>query len=123
MPDIKRVIYSNPVTVIVWEDGTKTRSRCDESDVYDELTGFMLCVFKKALSPKAMRKMFNDYVYDIDSNKIKWNSSPTWLKEKENNVIHGTMEDKAIIEDMKDFLSWLLEDNKAYEKIWGEYVF
>ena len=123
MPDIKRVIYSNPVTVIVWEDGTKTRSRCDESDVYDELTGFMLCVFKKALNPKAMRKMFNDYVYDIDSNKIKWNSSPTWLKEEEKDVVHGTMDDKAIIEDMKDFLSWLLEDNKAYEKIWGEYVF
>ena len=123
MPDIKRVIYSDPVTVIVWEDGTKTRSRCDESDVYDELTGFMLCVFKKALSPKAMRKMFNDYVYDIDSNKIKWNSSPTWLKEEEKDVVHGTMDDKAIIEDMKDFLSWLLEDNKAYEKIWGEYVF
>lgn len=79
IPSIKQVIYSNPVTVIIWGDGTKTISRCDDDDIYDELTGFMLCVFKKALAPKAMRKMFSQYVYDVDSDKIKWQSTPTWL--------------------------------------------
>lgn len=82
IPSIKQVIYSDPVTVIIWGDGTKTISRCDDDDIYDELTGFMLCVFKKALTPKAMRKMFNQYVYDVDSDKIKWQSEPTWLEEK-----------------------------------------
>lgn len=82
IPSIKQVIYSDPVTVIIWGDGTKTISRCDDDDVYDELTGFMLCVFKKALTPKVMRKMFNQYVYDVDSDKIKWQSEPTWLEEK-----------------------------------------
>ena len=81
MPEIKQVIYSDPVTVVIWEDGTKTKSRCDEDDIYDELTGFMLCVFKKIMTPKAMRKMFKDYVYDVDSDKIKWQSEPTWLEE------------------------------------------
>ena len=81
MPNIKQVIYSNPVTVIIWEDGTKTISRCDDDDVYDELTGFMLCIFKKVLTPKTMRKMFKDYVYDVDSDKIKWQSLPTWLED------------------------------------------
>lgn len=81
MPNIKQVIYSNPVTVIIWGDGTKTMSRCDDDDIYDELTGFMLCVFKKALTPKTMRKMFNQYVYDVNSENIKWQSSPTWLEE------------------------------------------
>lgn len=81
-PNIKQVIYSDPVTVVIWGDGTKTRSRCDEGDIYDELTGFMLCVFKKIVTPKTMRKMFKDYVYNVDSDKIKWQSEPTWLEYK-----------------------------------------
>lgn len=80
VPEIKQVIYSDPVTVVIWGDGTKTKSRCDEDDIYDELTGFMLCIFKKLMTPKAMRKMFKDYVYDVDSKKIKWQSEPTWLE-------------------------------------------
>ena len=70
MAKIERVIYSNPVTVVIWNDGTKTKSRCDSQDTYDELTGFMLCVFKKAMPAKEMRKMFETYVYG-DSDKIK----------------------------------------------------
>lgn len=70
MAKIERVIYSNPVTVVIWDDGTKTKSRCDSQDTYDELTGFMLCVFKKIMPAKEMRKMFKTYVYG-DSNKIK----------------------------------------------------
>lgn len=70
MPKIKKVIYSNPVTIVIWDDGTKTKSRCDAEDMYDELTGFMLCVFKKIMPAKEMRKMFETYVYG-DSDKIK----------------------------------------------------
>lgn len=70
MAKIEKVIYSNPVTVVIWDDGTKTKSRCDSQDTYDELTGFMLCVFKKIMPAKEMRKMFETYVYG-DSDKIK----------------------------------------------------
>ena len=70
MARIKKVIYSYPVTVEIWDDGTKTKSRCDSQDTYDELTGFMLCVFKKVMPAKEMRKMFETYVYG-DSDKIK----------------------------------------------------
>lgn len=71
MAKIKKVIYSKPVTCIVWEDGTMTKSRCDEIDTYDELSGFMLCVFKKLIPAKQMRKLFADYVYGDDPKKIK----------------------------------------------------
>lgn len=95
---IKKVIYSDPVTVVIWDDGTKTISRCDDTDVYDELTGFMLCVFKKVLSAKDMRKAFDKYVYDIDSDKIKWESYPTWLEEEwiDEEIVKGTLDDKSI---------------------------
>lgn len=69
--NIKRVIYSNPWTHIIWEDGTKTSAKCDKEDTYDELTGFLMCVFKKKMSPKKMRKMFDNYVYGNDKKYIK----------------------------------------------------
>jgi hypothetical protein len=70
-PAIKRVIYSDPVTTIIWADGTKTQSRCDERDNYDELTGFMMCVFKKIMKHKDMRKMFDTFVYGDDKHYVK----------------------------------------------------
>ena len=70
-PAIKRVIYSNPVTTIIWADGTKTQSRCDERDNFDELTGFMMCVFKKIMKHKDMRKMFDTFVYGDDKHYVK----------------------------------------------------
>lgn len=108
MPEIKQVIYSDPVTVVIWGDGTKTKSRCDEDDIYDELTGFMLCVFKKLMTPKAMRKMFKDYVYDVDSKKIKWQSEPTWLECEgwADEFVGGlTVDDEATTRSLKDAFS------------------
>ena len=68
---IKRVIYSDPVTTIIWDDGSKTQSRCDERDNFDELTGFMMCVFKKIMKHKDMRQMFDTFVYGDDKNYVK----------------------------------------------------
>jgi hypothetical protein len=81
-PAIKRVIYSDPVTTIIWADGTKTQSRCDERDNYDELTGFMMCVFKKIMKHKDMRKMFDTFVYGDDKHYVKRDSK----KKKEMNL-------------------------------------
>lgn len=72
---IRKVIYSNPVTVVFWDDGdgkiTKTMSRCDSADTYDELTGFLMCVMKKIMRAKDMRKMLANYVYGDNPKYIK----------------------------------------------------
>ena len=72
---IKKVIYSNPVTVVFWDDGdgkiTKTMSRCDSADTYDELTGFLMCVMKKTMRAKDMRRMLANYVYGDNPKYIK----------------------------------------------------
>lgn len=46
-PDIKRVIYSGPKTVVLWADGTKTIVSCGEGETYDHYTGFCAAVVKK----------------------------------------------------------------------------
>lgn len=47
--EVDRVTYSGPVTVVVWKDGTVTRTRCQEGDEYSREVGFLMCVAKKAL--------------------------------------------------------------------------
>ena len=71
MPRIKKVTYSKPVTLIRWDDDTITKSFCDEVDNYDEMTGFLMCVIKKMMPAKEMRKLFSKYVYGDDPKYIK----------------------------------------------------
>lgn len=80
-----KVIYSNPVTIVFWDDNTKTISKCDEADTYNELTGFMLCMLKKNMPPKNMRNMLNQFVYGEDKKYIKRNV-PKQKKKNHNNV-------------------------------------
>lgn len=44
---IKKVIYNNPATIIIWSDGTKTSSKCQEGDIYNPELGFLLAYMKK----------------------------------------------------------------------------
>lgn len=52
MPTIKRVIFNDPATIIMWEDGTKTVVKCQQGDRYDRTTGFLMAVVKKACGNK-----------------------------------------------------------------------
>lgn len=47
-PAIKEVIYSKPVTAVVWTDGKVTRTRCQGDDEYDKEKGLLYCLVKRA---------------------------------------------------------------------------
>ena len=44
---IKRVKYDNPWTIVFWDDGTVTKSKCHENDMWSESAGFNACVAKR----------------------------------------------------------------------------
>ena len=46
---IRKVIYNPPATIILWKDGSKTVVKCSEDDIYDPMTGFLLCCLKHFL--------------------------------------------------------------------------
>ena len=48
-PNIEKVIYNNPATVVFWKDHTKTVVKCQGEDSYDPQKGFMLCILKKLM--------------------------------------------------------------------------
>lgn len=47
VPDLKKVIFSGPKTIILWADGTKTIVSCEEGDTYDPYSGFCAAIVKK----------------------------------------------------------------------------
>lgn len=50
--EIKDVIFSNPATIVLWKDGTKTVVKCQPGDIYEKEVGLALCIAKKALGNK-----------------------------------------------------------------------
>lgn len=73
-PEIEKVIFNDPATIVIWKDGTKTVVKCQEGDVYDKKIGFLLAIAKKYFG--------NTGKYD---NVIKeWaGESPRYLSEAE----------------------------------------
>ena len=49
--NIKKVYFNNPVTVVLWTDGTKTIVRC-ENETFDPEKGLAMAISKKALGNK-----------------------------------------------------------------------
>lgn len=48
-PGIKKVIFNNPATIILWNDGTRTVVKCNERDTYDPEKGFAMAISEKVL--------------------------------------------------------------------------
>lgn len=51
-PKIKKVIFNEPATIVLWTDGTKTVVNCQDGDTYDKEKGIALCFMKKIMNNK-----------------------------------------------------------------------
>lgn len=52
-PKIKKVIFNDPATIVIWSDGTKTVVKCQKGDTYSKEVGLALCIAKKYLGDKS----------------------------------------------------------------------
>lgn len=52
MPKIKNIDFQPPLTVVIWEDGTKTFVKCLDTDDFDPEKGAAMAIAKKALGDK-----------------------------------------------------------------------
>lgn len=50
--EIKKVIFNDPATIIIWVDGAKTVVKCGEGDVYDPEKGMAMVIAKRFLGDK-----------------------------------------------------------------------
>lgn len=72
-PGIKKVIFNDPATIVLWDDGTKTVVKCSEGDTYSEWSGLAFCICKKLMGDE-FHKVFKHWcdrddirkpIYDI----------------------------------------------------------
>lgn len=72
--DAKDVIFHDPATILFWEDGTKTVSKCHDGDEYDPLFGIMASVVRKVTKNRGhgvdawepIIAFLADYIADAD---------------------------------------------------------
>ena len=62
IPEVKKVIFNDPATIIYWKDGTKTVVKCQEGDNFDSEKGFAMAFLKKCWGNKGN---FNDKLRKI----------------------------------------------------------
>ena len=65
LPTIKKIIVNPPATIILWEDGSKTVSKC-RCDLFDPEVGVAMCIAKKYFGSrnqlcKATKKAWGEY--------------------------------------------------------------
>ena len=46
--EIVKVIFNEPATIIIWDDGTKTIVKAQKGEVFDKEKGLAMAVVKKA---------------------------------------------------------------------------
>ena len=49
LPEIKKVIFSNPATIVIWDDGTKTVVKVHGKERFNKEKGLAMAIAKKAL--------------------------------------------------------------------------
>lgn len=81
---IKKVIFNDPATIVLWKDGTKTVVKCQENEVFDPEKGLAMAMCKKMLG--------NKYEY--------YNVFKKWLPKE--SVEDCTADVKAILEKLRD---------------------
>lgn len=65
--DVKKVIYSGPCTIVIWEDGDKTIVRCKKGDTYSKEVGLLMCLAKRVWGTNISGSNFNDYISKVIS--------------------------------------------------------
>ena len=71
LPEITKVHFNPPMTIVLWDDGTKTMVKCQEGDTYSEEVGLSLCITKKALGNMPnFNNIFRKWVPEKTTNTI-----------------------------------------------------
>lgn len=68
--EIKRVIFNDPATVIIWKDGTKTVAKAVKGDKYDPEKGFAIAYAKK-FGGKTFREEMEKWCAPVVEEKAK----------------------------------------------------
>lgn len=55
-PQVKRVIYNDPATIVLWDDGTKSVVKCMDGEPFEKFAGFCAALAKKVFGSTSKAK-------------------------------------------------------------------
>lgn len=59
---IRKVIFNDPATIVLWSDGTKTVVKCGPDDIFDKEKGLAMAIVKKmAGNDGRFHKVFKEW--------------------------------------------------------------
>lgn len=64
-----KVISNGPATVVLWDDGTKTVSKCHEGDTPSERIGLLTCCVRKAMRNRRCDHL--EYLTKVAANMLR----------------------------------------------------
>lgn len=83
---IKKVVFNNPATIVLWTDGTKTVVKCQNDEIFDPEKGLAMAIAKKAFGNKG------NYCNEIKK----------WTEKYEGNDVEIEVNMKPIISQVLD---------------------
>lgn len=67
---IRKVIFNNPATIVLWSDGTKTVVKCGSDDIFDKEKGLAMAIVKKmAGNDSRFHKVFKQWCKPDETNE------------------------------------------------------
>lgn len=82
MNSIKKVIFNDPATIVLWSDGTKTVVKCDERDEFDPEKGLAMAICKKHFGGGFYNDIFKKWIPEKKDDQIEGQISMTEIAEK-----------------------------------------
>lgn len=105
-PEIEKVIFSGPCTIVQWSDGDKTIVRCDGED-FDKEKGLSMAITKKFFGTNKSKSNYNDIFKKWCHDEI--NDSKDFLTKHSNAKKYVTVKEFCILNNCTK--------NKAYRMI------
>ena len=56
IPNVKRIVYHDPATIVFWQDGTKTVVKCMDGEPFEKYAGFCAALAKKVFGSTSKAK-------------------------------------------------------------------
>ena len=121
IPKIKNIDFQPPLTIVVWEDGTKTFVKCAKDEIFDPEKGAAMAIAKKALGDKyAYIETISYYVNkwlkkDKNRNYVKVDrvlkeNNKEKFTEKENKIINYLRDCEEDREEVTDYILNLVKE-------------
>lgn len=111
---VKKVIFNDPATIVIWGDGSKTVVKCQNGEKFDKEKGLALCYMKKMLGNKSnFNNVFKEWIkpevtavydenrpelgiQDISPKNKTYPANVVRIKDADLKFIHTYMQDDGI---------------------------